>query len=68
MATNNLADLYRQNREYSKAEAMFIEVADISRRVLGKEHPNHLAGQSNLGSSFDHGDNIEFTAKKLGGY
>ena len=41
---NNLASSLHGQGKRAEAEAMFREVLDVRRRVLGPEHPHTLAG------------------------
>jgi hypothetical protein len=40
------------NGRYNKAEAMFIEAIERSKRVLGAEHPDTLTSIANLASIY----------------
>lgn len=46
---NNLAEMYREQGEYSKAGLAYTEAADILTRQLPAEHPQLLALQMNRG-------------------
>src|SRR5947209_964920 len=49
MATmNNLAALYVRQGSYADAEASYVQVLEIRRRVQGQEHPNTLATMNML--------------------
>jgi tetratricopeptide (TPR) repeat protein len=39
MSLGDLAGLYRDIRDYAKAEALYLEALEISQKVLGQEHP-----------------------------
>jgi non-specific serine/threonine protein kinase/serine/threonine-protein kinase len=45
---NNLASQYYRRGMYPEAERLFIELIDVRRRVLGKDHPNTLIAMNNL--------------------
>ena len=49
MSLGDLAGLYRDIRDYAKAEALYLEALEISQKVLGQEHPTNAAILSNLG-------------------
>jgi hypothetical protein len=39
---NNLAGSYNDQGKYAQAEALYSQTLEISRRVLGREHPDTL--------------------------
>ncbi len=45
---NNLAKLYREMGEYSKAEPLFRNALEICKRALGENHPNYATSLNNL--------------------
>ncbi len=47
-SSNNLAELYRQQGLYAKAEPLYIEGINIKEKVLGKEHPSYATSLNNL--------------------
>src|SRR5207253_7335069 len=45
---NNLADLYRTQGQYAKAEPLLVKALEVRRRVLGEEHPDTLNSMHSL--------------------
>ena len=45
---NGLANAYSEQGKYAQAEALYKQILEVSRRVLGPEHPNTLLAISNL--------------------
>jgi eukaryotic-like serine/threonine-protein kinase len=45
---NNLAEVYRDENRYPEAEALQNQAPEISRRILGREHPETLTSINNL--------------------
>lgn len=45
---NNLANLYKKEKKYDKAEPLFKNVLDISRRLLGENLPESYYAMNNL--------------------
>lgn len=45
---NNLAVLYMQTDRRAEAEPLYREGYEVSRQLLGDEHPNTLPAMSNL--------------------
>jgi tetratricopeptide (TPR) repeat protein len=48
----NLADTYAKQGKYAQAEALFSQTTEISRRVLGPQHPNTLDFLSDFASMY----------------
>jgi hypothetical protein len=45
---SHLAGLYRAQGEIAKAEPLIVKALELSRRVLGEEHPDTLILENNL--------------------
>lgn len=51
-ALNNLAELYRVQRNFSKAEPLYLEALKIITEALGQEHPSTGSALHNLGGFY----------------
>jgi len=49
---NNLAVLYLQQGEASRAEPLCLKVLEVRRRVLGEDHPDTLISMNNLAGAY----------------
>jgi tetratricopeptide (TPR) repeat protein len=45
---NNLAELYREQKKYDRAEPLYLEVLRLSEKRLGADHPHTLQSKNNL--------------------
>jgi tetratricopeptide (TPR) repeat protein len=52
LTLNNLAETYREQKKYSKAEPFYRRVLERDERVLGPEHPNVAASLNNLANNY----------------
>ena|ERR1700680_4968344 len=50
---NNLAELYRAQGQYAKAEPLYLQALEIEKKVLGPEHPNVARELNNLALLYD---------------
>ena len=50
---NNLAEVYKRQREYEKAEELYKKSLQIRERVLGEEHPDTINSYNNLAILYD---------------
>lgn len=53
-ARSDLANAFRQNGNYQKAEELQLQVLALRRKVLGEKHPNTLTSMANLGATYTH--------------
>ncbi|ETN44018.1 uncharacterized protein HMPREF1541_10883 [Cyphellophora europaea CBS 101466] len=51
---NNLASTFGNQGRWREAEELFMQVMEISVRVLGKEHPDTLTCMNNLAHTLKH--------------
>ena len=49
---NNLADAYSDEGKYAQAEALYSQILEIRRRVLGPEHPGTLSSMNYLAKDY----------------
>lgn len=52
IALNNLADFYKDMREFHKALELYEEVYDKRKEVLGEKHPDTLTALADLADSY----------------
>lgn len=48
VSMNNLAGLFRDQREYARAEPLLETTLEVNRRIRGEEHPDTLLSMNNL--------------------
>ncbi len=54
---NNLAGLYKSQRDYAKAEPLYRQALEINKQVLGEKHPDYANSLNNLAALYRfHGD------------
>ena len=51
---NNLASFYWMQHRYMDAHPYYVKTLDLSRQILGEDHPNTLRSMHNLASSFEY--------------
>jgi len=51
-STNSLASTYGFQGRWKEAEMLFVQVMEMSKRVLRKEHPDTLTSMGNLASTY----------------
>ena len=53
MSLNNLAGLYYSQGRYAEAEPLYVEALQMSKKLLGQEHPDVALSYFNLGVLYD---------------
>ena len=50
---NNLAVLYKSQGRYDKAEPLYIQALELTKRILGENHPDTATSLNNLAALYD---------------